>query len=128
MKKKKRIEVLEQKIEKVLDYLENDLLLKAQKYEKLVKEVEKLKIFNIDFKKTKHLLNDNGNFELKIELLQPKLIVNFEDDGSYFVNDFFRTFMSLNLINIEDQVKIQDMISNCSNYIKKNNFNEHSEN
>lgn len=128
MKKKKRIEVLEQKIEKVLDYLENDLLLKAQKYEKLVKEVEKLKIFNVDFKKTKHLLNDNGNFELKIELLQPKLIVNFEDDGSYFVNDFFRTFMSLNLINIEDQVKIQDMISNCSNYIKKNNFNEHSEN
>ena len=103
-------------IKETLNKVTSEALNKSVMYDELNNYIEKV---NINVQKVSLNYNQDGTYNVKIDYSIPHILLSFDGDGNVIQNERFKAMNMLNLISIEDMMKISDYIENA----KKKNGN-----
>ena len=106
-------------IRKKVDSLTNETINKAKKYDELINNLNKIKI-KID--KTSFFVDEYGKIALKIDYQIPPIRLYFDDNDDVIKNETFYSLNILNLVPMEEQLKIVKKIEEAKNKNVLNNF------
>ena len=85
-------------------YIDNNVLKKAELYEKNKENIEKVKLHLKGVHK--FFDEENGSWGAKVEYNIPPVIIYFDENKEIVQNDVFRAINLLNLLSIEDTLKL----------------------
>lgn len=103
-------------IKETLNKVTGEALNKSIKYDELINRIEKVKI---NVQKVSLSYNQDGTYNVKVDYSIPNILLSFDSDGNIIQNERFTAMNMLNLISIEDMMKISACIENA----KKKNGN-----
>lgn len=83
----------------------------SEKAEKLDETQEYLSHISLKVKNVVETIDYNGRPALKIIYECPSVLLMFDDDGNVIPNEQFKAINGLNLIDLDDQMKLVDFIN-----------------
>lgn len=95
-----------------IDCLTTETINKAKKYDELIKDLSKIKL---KIKKTSFYVDNYGKVGIKVDYQVPQVFLNFDDNNEVIKDELFYVLNTLNLIPIEDQLKISEEIRKAQN-------------
>lgn len=85
-----------------------DLSAKADKLDEIL---EYLSHIQLKVKSITETVDYNGKRALKVVYDVPQILLTFDDDDNIMINETFRAINGLNLIDMEDQIKLLESIN-----------------
>ena len=99
-------------IKTTLNEIASDTLEKARKYDELMKYLSKIKL---ELEKAALSYNQDGTYNVKVNYKMPYVLLSFDGDGNVIQNERFTAINMLNLISIDDMMKISEVINEAKN-------------
>ena len=103
----KDLKQLKQDIAEIKQILSGDLPKKADE----LKEIKELLPFvHLKVRSITDTIDENGKDALIVVYEAPQIVLRFDDNGNIMLNNVFRAINGLNLIDMEDQIKLLNSI------------------